>query len=155
MLSLQQAFNHHRSDAQQMNAYADTPFFLPPHKEESSGVDYLGMRATNLQMMDDLLPGLNNVARHIRPFSLMSWMIWQYERQQKQRGKKLSSIGFKKYREKIECLYLFSHHLAGLPTGGIAGAGQPSNLGATVTLQFGYFKRSAATTLFAATAYGP
>lgn len=37
------------------------------------GVDPLGLRQINFNLMDLVIPGLNNVARHIRPFTVMAW----------------------------------------------------------------------------------
>jgi len=42
-----------------------------------SGVDPLGMRQTNFDLMDRVLPGLNNTARHIRPFTVVAWAWWK------------------------------------------------------------------------------
>ena len=39
----------------------------------SGGVDPLGLRQINFDLMDLLIPGLNNVARHIRPFTVIAW----------------------------------------------------------------------------------
>jgi hypothetical protein len=39
----------------------------------AGGVDPLGLRQINFQLMDLVLPGLNNVARNIRPFSVIAW----------------------------------------------------------------------------------
>nr|QQZ50557.1 hypothetical protein JKL49_03165 [Phenylobacterium glaciei] len=37
------------------------------------GVDPLGLRAINFDLMDRVFPGVNNVARHIRPFVVVTW----------------------------------------------------------------------------------
>jgi hypothetical protein len=37
------------------------------------GVDPLGLRQINFGLMDRVLPDLNNVASHIRPYTLMAW----------------------------------------------------------------------------------
>ena len=37
------------------------------------GVHPLGLRQINFDLMDEVLPGLNNVARHIRPFVVIAW----------------------------------------------------------------------------------
>lgn len=138
-----------------MNKLSDKPFFLPPHKGEPGGVDYLGLRAINLQMMDDMLPGLNNVARSIRPFALLAWTIWTYERHCLEHSQVMSSSAYLTFREKIEALFVLSHKLAGLPTGGVPGADQSSPSGPIATLQFTLLNRSKDTTLIHATSYGP
>ncbi|MFC5862169.1 hypothetical protein ACFPT7_07685 [Acidicapsa dinghuensis] len=42
-------------------------------KIATGGVDPLGLRQINFQLMDLVLPGLNNVARHIRPYTVIAW----------------------------------------------------------------------------------
>jgi hypothetical protein len=42
-------------------------------KIRPDGVDPLGLRQINFNLMDQLLPQLNNVARHIRPLTVMAW----------------------------------------------------------------------------------
>lgn len=37
------------------------------------GVDPLGLRQINFDLMDQVFPDLNNVARHIRPYIVMAW----------------------------------------------------------------------------------
>jgi hypothetical protein len=138
-----------------MNLPVDAPFFLPPHKGDPGGVDYLGLRAINLQMMDELLPGLNNVARCIRPFALLSWSIWTYETHSLESRKPMTSSGYQRFREKLETLFVLSHKLAGLSVSGIAGADQAVPASATTTLSFPVLGRSPDTTLIHATTYGP
>jgi hypothetical protein len=43
------------------------------------GVDPLGLRQINFDLMDRVFPGLNNVARHIRPFTIVAW-AWRRTR---------------------------------------------------------------------------
>ncbi len=54
-------------------ASSDGPFFVPPIAFKFGGVDPLGLRQINFDLMDQVLPGLNNVARHVRPFVVVSW----------------------------------------------------------------------------------
>lgn len=56
------------------NAAASTePRFAEELNIATGGVDPLGLRQINFQLMDLVLPGLNNVARHIRPYTVISW----------------------------------------------------------------------------------
>jgi hypothetical protein len=138
-----------------MTADLHAPFFLPPHDSGSRGVDYLGMREINLQMMDQLLPGLNNVATRIRPFALLAWTIWVYEVHHKARGTAMSAREYAHFREKIEVLFIFSHRLAGIGVGGIAGADQRQEERSLTHLNFADMGRSSRTTLIEAVNYGP
>lgn len=40
---------------------------------KTGGVDPLGLRQINFDLMNEVFPGLNNVARHIRPFTVVAW----------------------------------------------------------------------------------
>ena len=51
----------------------DEPGFNDPNGPAPGGVDPLGLRQINFQLMDQVFPGLNNVARHIRPFVVVTW----------------------------------------------------------------------------------
>lgn len=130
------------------------PYFLPEPPGTGGGVDYLGMRAINLMMMDRLFTGLNNVAGSIRPFALMAWTIWHYRKTCTEAGAALSSSEYRKFREKIETLYIWSHQEVQLHSG-IPGAGQRSVGGGAVHLAFDTFARGENNTFLAAINYGP
>jgi hypothetical protein len=138
-----------------MNAVAESPFFLPPHKDDSGGVDYLGLRAINLQMMDQLLPGLNNVANRIRPFSLLAWTIWAYEDYHREHNSHMEARQYAMFREKIEALFILSHRFAGISLTGIAGAQQRVETRKSTTLRFDDLGRQSRNTLIEAVNYGP
>lgn len=138
-----------------MIADLHAPFFLPPHDSGSRGVDYLGMREINLQMMDQLLPGLNNVADRIRPFALLAWTIWRYEVHHNARRTAMTASEYARFREKIEVLFVFSHRLEEVSVAGIAGADQRQEHRPITHLNFTAMGRSAGTTLIEAVNYGP
>lgn len=52
---------------------AGGPSFPPSPKVKFGGIDPLGLRQINFDLMDEVLPGINNVARHIRPFTVATW----------------------------------------------------------------------------------
>ena len=52
-------------------AEADDPAFITAGGTKFGGVDPLGLRQINFNLMEEVFPGLNNVARHVRPSS--SW----------------------------------------------------------------------------------
>lgn len=54
-------------------AVADEPGFVALAETKVGGVDPLGLRQLNFDLMDEVLPGLNNVARHVKPFVVMTW----------------------------------------------------------------------------------
>ena len=71
------------------------------------GVDPLGLRQINFDMMDQILPGLNNVARHIRPYILMTWAWRQCNRlAAAQKGAKVDEM--RDFVDRIETIYAWS-----------------------------------------------
>jgi hypothetical protein len=54
-------------------AAANEPGFVTAARIRAGGVDPLGLRQLNFDLMDEVLPGVNNVARHVRPFVVMAW----------------------------------------------------------------------------------
>jgi hypothetical protein len=52
---------------------AQDPSLTSAYLPKLGGVDPLGLRQINFDLMDVVLPGLNNVASHIRPFTVVSW----------------------------------------------------------------------------------
>jgi hypothetical protein len=140
-----------------MNApLPQSAFFLPPPSSENSGVDFLGLRQANLDMMAELIPGTNNVTSYIRPFSLLSWIFWKFyglcEQAEKDRP---DSNDIRAFRERIEILFTWGARLEDTP--GIPGkqAEPPSGTGA-VPLTFEAWGRvQSSTSLIAALWYGP
>ena len=128
------------------------PFFVAPHAESSAGVDYLGLRAINLSMMATLFPGINNVVSMVRPFSLIAWVCWKYAIAVDASGKPASNVSFKKFREKVEVLFVWSHVQAG-DAAGLAGVQQHDNGRPYLNFQFAEFRRTAS--LLDAVQYGP
>ena len=55
------------------------PWIVEPTVPGVGGVDPLGLRQINFDLMDRVFPGLNNVARHIRPFTIVAW-AWRRTR---------------------------------------------------------------------------
>ena len=52
---------------------AREPAFMSSFTPKPGGVDPLGLRQINFDLMDLVFPGLNNIARHVRPFTLVTW----------------------------------------------------------------------------------
>lgn len=91
---------------------AQEPRFIGRGRTNVGGVDPLGLRQINFGLMDEVLPGLNNVARHIRPFVVVAW-AW---RRALQRARALGSRTIRLDRlqdfvDRIEVLYTLSQFL--------------------------------------------
>jgi hypothetical protein len=76
------------------------------------GVDPLGLRQINFGLMDRVLPDLNNVARHIRPYIVMAW-AWRRVRRILQRDNKAGALDsqMRDFVDRIEALYAWSQFL--------------------------------------------
>lgn len=90
----------------------DGPGFPPPNAVKFGGVDPLGLRQLNFNLMDEVLPGLNNVARHIRPFVIVTW-AWRRAVQLAQlRGlEKIPPDYLPNFVDRIEVIYAWSELL--------------------------------------------
>jgi hypothetical protein len=131
------------------------PIFVTPYRPDRGGVDFLGLRQVNIDMMAGVLPGINNVTWWIRPFSVVSWIYWKfYELAGKQNISEPSGEQLRVWKEKVETLFTWSHKLEGLQ--GLPGISfSPPGNGA-VPLEFQSWGRNAFnTSLMAAIQYGP
>ncbi|CAM4040570.1 hypothetical protein [Paracoccus yeei] len=76
------------------------------------GVDPLGLRQINFDLMDQVLPDLNNVARHIRPYIVMAW-AWRRVRMivQSTKLKGAEDEQMRDFVDRIEAIYAWSQFL--------------------------------------------
>ena len=91
---------------------AQEPKFTTRGRTNFGGVDPLGLRQINFDLMDEILPGLNNVARHVKPFVVVAW-AW---RRAHQRAKLLGRTTIPRdklqdFVDRIEVLYALSQFL--------------------------------------------
>src|SRR5437588_108151 len=93
-------------------AAADDPSFVTPGNKKFGGVDPLGLRQINFDLMDEVFPGLNNVARHIRPFVVMTW-AWRRaaERAEALGLKLIKQDELQDFVDRIEVLFVLSQAL--------------------------------------------
>lgn len=137
----------------------DYPFFLPPRTGENKGVDFLGLRQTNLDMMAEMIPSINNVTDYIRPFSLVCWVFWKFYALCSEKGlEEASPEDINRFRERIEVLFSWGasmHQTRGRIPG--TGAKRPaSSDDGRYPLTFKDWKRrQSSTSLIAALWYGP
>jgi len=72
-------------------------------------VDPLGLRQINFDLMDGVLPGLNNVGRHIRPFVVVAWAARQARRLAGKSAAALQTdLAVRDFIDRIEVLYAWS-----------------------------------------------
>jgi hypothetical protein len=92
-------------------AATDGPEFVTRRKTAFGSVDPLGLRQLNFDLMDEVLPGLNNVARHLRPFVVVSW-AWRRARQRAAAiGASIKKGDLRDFVDRIEVLYVLSQML--------------------------------------------
>lgn len=137
----------------------DKPFILPPRSGENGGVDFLGLRQANLDMMAEMIPSINNVTDYIRPFSLICWIFWKFHSLCMETGlEEPSREDIDTFRERIEVLFSWGASMH-KTEGRIPGTGAvPPNPTADgqYALSFKDWKRvQSSTSLIAALWYGP
>jgi hypothetical protein len=134
-----------------------TPCLVPRFEPALAGVDFLNLRQTNFDLMDECMPGTNNATKLVRGYGLMTWVYWIYPRILQRMGREeADSEELIHFREKVESLYIWGHQLAGL--GGVPGisAKAPKPRDGRCDLRFKAWNRSRANTSFeAAVQYGP
>ena len=88
------------------------PAIVAESKVQVGGVDPLGLRQINFDLMDKVLPGLNNVAEKLRPFVLMTW-AWRRVRHIIERDKSGGATDEKMrdFVDRIEAIYAWSQFL--------------------------------------------
>lgn len=88
------------------------PRIAPMPSIRLGGVDPLGLRQINFDLMDEVLPGLNNVARHIRPFVVVAWAWRRASQIALTSGKKTVDVDvLHDFVDRIEVIYGWSQFL--------------------------------------------
>lgn len=88
------------------------PRIPPPQQVRFGGIDPLGLRQTNFDLMDLVFPGVNNVARHIRPFTVVSWAWRRAGYVAAKEGREEISVALlQDFVARIEVLYVWSQFL--------------------------------------------
>ncbi len=91
---------------------ANGPRLTPASKINLGGVDPLGLRQINFDLMDQVFPGLNNVARHVRPFIVVTW-AWRRARDiaKEQGTTTVRGDTLRDFVDRIEVIYVWSQML--------------------------------------------
>lgn len=120
------------------------PYFVPPFRAENTGVDYLGLRQANLDLVYQFIPGINNVTKYVRPYSMLCWTAWAFAQQMIATKREHFDLGeFRAFREKVEILFNWSHRIVGTKRGLVGSDSKPpeSNRG-RVPLSFDGWARN-------------
>ena len=93
-------------------AAAVEPAFIVATTPKLGGVDPLGLRQISFDLMDQVIPGLNNVARHIRPFVVVTWAWRRAQQLAKARGADEVLVDeLRDFVDRIEVIYAWSQFL--------------------------------------------
>lgn len=93
-------------------AKAHDPGFASPSIPKPGGVDPLGLRQVNFDLMDTVFPGLNNVARHLRPFVVVTW-AWRRALQLAQESgrKEIELDNLQDFVDRVDVIFAWSQFL--------------------------------------------
>lgn len=83
-------------------------FVVEPARTGVGGVDPLGLRQINFDLMNEVFPGLNNVARHIRPFTLVTWAWRRTIDLARERREKLPVSAHEDFVARVEVAFAWS-----------------------------------------------
>lgn len=142
------------------------PFLTQAFADDGGGIDFLGLRLVNFDMLaEDLLPGINNGTADIGIFCLGSWIPWKFKQVCEEQPKKFTQENYDRFRQAIEMAMADSvkdgsmaNEKYGMPNRRI-GVGQ--TLTFPVELRFDKdktekkTKRTESTSIYAAALYGP
>lgn len=143
-----------------LNNVPSGPFIIPSISGGTAGVDYLGLRQVNLELTAACFPGINNVTRFVRPFSVLAWIHWKFSQQAEAAGRaKVSDRELRVFQEKVELLFTWGHQLnpsVDVRIPGRNSVAPPAGADGSVELSFAAWKRVARnTSLQAPVQYGP
>jgi hypothetical protein len=133
------------------------PYIVSEPPLISGGVDFLGLRQANLDLMAEAIPGINNVTRYVRPFSLMAWITWKYRDLAAGIPRVAHDKIFPGFRERAETLFTWSHWINGRrDLVGMRSFHPPIGADGKAPLDFASWRRQPNnTSYFAAVQYGP
>lgn len=95
-------------------ASRDAAHPVPPLPLVTGGVDPLGLRQLDFNLMDRCIPGLNNAAWRIRPYSVLAWAWWKAVQLAERQGRRDSPVAeLRRFVDRIEVIFQAGHLAAG------------------------------------------
>lgn len=140
---------------------ATSPAWSEPSEEDSTGVDFLGTRQVNLDMLTKLTGAYNNQVTSARQHAIMCWAAWRYRENCRAAGTEPTNKQFRDFADAVETIQLAGQRAVGPSVGGTSGGLGSGSLpqlgdGPTILLRFKQYGRSHAnTSAFAPVLYGP
>jgi hypothetical protein len=97
------------------SAGAAAPNCPPRPKVRFGGIDPLGLRQINFDRVDLVFPGVNNVARRIRPFTVAAWAWHRAAWVAEESGKAEVAVStLQDFQARIEVIFVWSQFLLNL-----------------------------------------
>lgn len=135
------------------------PAWARPNEDAPVGVDFLGTRQANLDMLRELTGVYNNQVRSARQHAILAWAAWRFAENVKDR-EAVRPSEFLAFLEAIETIQLVGQHEVadevGAARGGL-GSGSYQHLpkDGPIPLAFADYRRTRQTSALAAVQYGP
>lgn len=90
-----------------MAPFPDRPFLTAPFDTTGGGIDFLGMRQVNLSVfLEQLIPGVNNVAGDFGNFCIGAWIPWKFRRLATKST--YTPAAYRRFREAVEVAVAFT-----------------------------------------------
>jgi hypothetical protein len=90
------------------------PRSVPTMRLKTGGVDPLGLRQINLDLMDESFPGFNNVTTVLRPYTVMAWAWWKaVELAKTNAGGQARIEALRAFVDRADVIYVWSQLLDG------------------------------------------
>lgn len=89
----------------------DLPFFVDPLTDDTTGIDFLNLGAVGERIIALGLPGVTNVTKFLRAYSIAAWTAWRFHEGLKEISARNESLPmshgklFRQFREKVEVLF--------------------------------------------------
>ena len=138
---------------------ASTPAWSRADPDSSVGVDFLGTRQANLDMLSQLTGVYNNQIRSARQHAILTWAAWRFL-QNAQGRDEVTKAEFEAFLDVVETIQLVGQQEVGVEMGGqTGGLGSGSYPGLPeeelLPTRFEEYKRTHETSALAAVQYGP
>jgi len=94
-----------------MSAYPEGPFFVAPVESKNAGNDFLALGAVGERLVATALPGITNVTRYLRAYTVAGWIVWCFNEHLKALSAAKKTLPaheralFKAFREKGELMF--------------------------------------------------
>jgi hypothetical protein len=137
----------------------ELPAWALPNEDSAVGVDYLGTRQANLDMLRELTGVYNNQVRSARQHAILAWAAWRFAQNVKGR-EEVRPSEFIAFLEMVETIQLVGQNEIAEEVDGARGGLGSGSFAAlpptgAVPVRFSDYRRTRQTSALAAVQYGP